>query len=81
MHDLYILKRSITDFDWEEPYISDLLTSPDEALLEKIADVLEKKHLDDDRSFNYWVVKIPPVIENFEVFEAHADDILDSWED
>ena len=81
MRDLYILKRSINDFDWEEPHISELLASPDEALLERIAYILEKKHLKDDRSFNYWVVKMPPVIENFEVFEAHADDILDYWEE
>ena len=80
MKDIYILKRSISDFDWDNSYNTDLFMSHDKELLEKIAGVLTEQHKNSEHRFDYWVVKGPGFIENFEVFENHKEDLLDYWE-
>lgn len=81
MSKMYILKRSITDIDWECENHTNIMMSSDRHLLRNIAIDLEKKHANDDHVFEYWVVEAPPVVESMDDFLTRKDDILDSWED
>ena len=81
MKDVYILKRNISDFDWDDSYTTDLFMSYDRELLEELARILTKQHQNSEHNFNYWVVKAPALIDNFETFETHKDELLDGWED
>ena len=81
MSAIYILKRSITDIDWECERHDTLLMSHDRHLLRDIAIDLKKKHEADEHVFDYWVVEGPPTVDSREDFETRKDDILDYWEE
>ena len=69
MDKIYVLRRSVTDFDWEEPVEHTLAASTDGKMLDEVAYELYEKHANDDRSYNYWVVKVPVVNSKDELYE------------
>lgn len=81
MSAIYILKRTISDIDWECERHDNLLMSHDRLLLKNIATDLEKKHKDDEHVFEYCVVEGPTTIDSMEDFEARKNELLDYWEE
>lgn len=80
MDKIYVLRRSVSDFDWEEPAEHTLAASTDCKMLDEIADELYKKHANDDRSYNYWVVEVPVVGSKEELY-GYFESTFDFLED